>query len=87
MQVRAGQVIDVKGKLMQIQKYQHTQGSGRQLGNVQVGQHSTLRSESCHVPYHVKHLTCVGCLLCSLSCGTLRLAQSTSNAAGKAYTA
>lgn len=35
-EVRAGQVIDVKGKLMQIQKYQHTQGSGRQLGNVQL---------------------------------------------------
>ncbi|KAL3159554.1 hypothetical protein ABBQ38_009970 [Trebouxia sp. C0009 RCD-2024] len=35
-EVRPGQVIEVKGKLMQIQKYQHTQGSGRQLGNVQL---------------------------------------------------
>ena len=35
MQVRPGQVLDLKGKLMQIQKFQHTQGSGRQLGNVQ----------------------------------------------------
>jgi len=35
MQIRSGQIIDLKGRLMQIQKYQHTQGSGRQLGNVQ----------------------------------------------------
>ncbi|KAL3157521.1 hypothetical protein ABBQ32_011982 [Trebouxia sp. C0010 RCD-2024] len=35
-EVRPGQVVEVKGKLMQIQKYQHTQGSGRQLGNVQL---------------------------------------------------
>lgn len=36
LQVRSGQVIDHNGRLVQIQKFQHTQGTGRQLGNVQV---------------------------------------------------
>lgn len=35
-QVRPGNVLEVNGRLMQVLKYQHTQGAGRQLGNVQV---------------------------------------------------
>lgn len=43
MQIRSGQIIDFKGRLMQIQKYQHTQGSGRQLGNVQASSDFMIR--------------------------------------------
>ncbi|KAL0036587.1 hypothetical protein WJX79_001714 [Trebouxia sp. C0005] len=46
-EIRSGQIIDLKGRLMQIQKYQHTQGSGRQLGNVQL-ELRDLRSGSKH---------------------------------------
>lgn len=36
VQVRPGNVLDFRHRLMQVVKYQHTQGAGRQLGNVQV---------------------------------------------------
>lgn len=42
-EIRSGQIIDFKGRLMQIQKYQHTQGSGRQLGNVQASSDFMIR--------------------------------------------
>ena len=35
MQVRPGNVLEMKGRLLQVMKFQHTQGAGRQLGNVQ----------------------------------------------------
>ncbi len=35
-QVRNGNILDLNGRLFQVTKFQHTQGSGRQLGNVQV---------------------------------------------------
>ena len=35
MQVRPGNVLEMKGRLLQVVKFQHTQGAGRQLGNVQ----------------------------------------------------
>ncbi|KAL0052541.1 hypothetical protein WJX82_003609 [Trebouxia sp. C0006] len=44
-EIRSGQIIDLKGRLMQIQKYQHTQGSGRQLGNVQANSDLMIRLE------------------------------------------
>ncbi|GAB4822133.1 hypothetical protein N2152v2_009179 [Parachlorella kessleri] len=34
-EVRSGNVLEVNGRLMQVVKHQHTQGAGRQLGNVQ----------------------------------------------------
>ncbi|KAK9840356.1 hypothetical protein WJX74_008226 [Apatococcus lobatus] len=34
-EVRAGEVLDYEGRLFQVVKKEHTQGSGRQLGNVQ----------------------------------------------------
>jgi hypothetical protein len=36
LQVREGNVIEVDGVLFEVTKQQHTQGHGRQLGNVQV---------------------------------------------------
>lgn len=36
LQVRPGQVTEHDGRLLQITKFQHAHGSGRQLGNVQV---------------------------------------------------
>jgi len=36
VQVRAGNMLEVEGKLMHVIKAAHTQGSGRQLGNVQL---------------------------------------------------
>ena len=89
MQVRAGQVIDLKGKLMQIQKYQHTQGSGRQLGNVQVGQQSKTRAGFCRLILSSQSVSTdrINCLMCSSSCGISRLAQSISSAAGQTYAA
>ena len=36
LQVRAGEVLDYGGRLLQVVKREHTQGAGRQLGNVQV---------------------------------------------------
>ena len=37
LQVRPGNIIDLNGRLYEVSKLQHTQGHGRQLGNVQVG--------------------------------------------------
>ena len=36
LQVRSGNVIDMEGRLYEVLKLVHTQGHGRQLGNVQV---------------------------------------------------
>ena len=36
LQVRPGQVLEIGGRLLQVMKANHTQGAGRQLGNVQV---------------------------------------------------
>ena len=36
LQVRIGRVIVHNGRLLQVTKAEHTQGHGRQLGNVQV---------------------------------------------------
>lgn len=35
-QVRTGNILDVDGKLVQVLKHSYTQGTGRQLGNVQL---------------------------------------------------
>ncbi|KAK9811306.1 hypothetical protein WJX72_001490 [[Myrmecia] bisecta] len=35
-EIRTGNIIDLNGRLLQVTKFQHTQGSGRQLGNVQL---------------------------------------------------
>lgn len=36
LQVRPGNVLEIGGRLLQVLKANHTQGAGRQLGNVQV---------------------------------------------------
>ncbi len=36
LQIRSGDVLDYEGRLLQVVKREYTQGSGRQLGNVQV---------------------------------------------------
>ena len=44
LQVRSGNVIDLDGRLCEVLKLVHTQGHGRQLGNVQVIVSQTLQA-------------------------------------------
>ena len=37
LQIRAGQVLEIDGRLLSVVKSFHSVGAGRQLGNVQVG--------------------------------------------------
>lgn len=46
MQVRPGNVLEMKGRLLQVMKFQHTQGAGRQLGNVQASLHAGTTSSN-----------------------------------------
>lgn len=40
-EVRPGNVLELNGKMMQVLQFQHTQGAGRQMGNVQVSARQT----------------------------------------------
>ncbi len=61
LQVRSGNIIDLDGRLCQILKLVHTQGHGRQLGNVQVRRADTF-CNTCSISSFFVHadafLTC-----------------------------